>query len=104
MKNFNLNKEVKRARLYITGLGLYQAYLNNIRVGNSYLTPGFNDYDYYLRYQTSRLNLTKLLKDKNIIEINMGESWYKGRFGMSRVKNNLYNIFGDEYKLYIYYY
>ena len=49
MKNFNLNKEVKRARLYITGLGLYQAYLNNIRVGNSYLTPGFNDYDYYLR-------------------------------------------------------
>ena len=34
----------------------------------------------------------------------MGESWYKGRFGMSRVKNNLYNIFGDEYKLYIYYY
>ena len=49
VKNFNLNKEVKRARLYITGLGIYQAYLNNIWVENSYLTPGFNDYDYYLK-------------------------------------------------------
>ena len=97
VKNFNINKEVKRARLYITGLGLYQVYINNIRVGNSYLTPGFNDYDYYLRYQT--YNITKLLKDKNIIEIHMGEGWYKGRFGMSIDKNHQYNIFGNEYKL-----
>ena len=96
IKNFRLNSEINRARLYITGLGLYQAYINNNKVGNAYLTPGFNDYDYYLRYQT--YDITELLKEEeNIIEVHMGDGWYKGRFGMD--KKNQYNIFGDEYKL-----
>ncbi|MBQ6285101.1 MAG: alpha-L-rhamnosidase N-terminal domain-containing protein, partial [Bacilli bacterium] len=74
-----------------TGLGLYIAYINNKKVGNAYLTPGYNDYDYYLRYQT--YDITELLKEKNIIEIHMGEGWYKGRFHWYN------NTFGDEYKL-----
>ena len=93
-KNFNLNKAstIKKARLYITGLGLYCAFINNERVGNSYLSPGYNDYDYYLRYQT--YDITQLLKDSNLIEVHMGDGWYKGRFGFS-----ISEIFGDEYKL-----
>ena len=91
VKDFNISKEIKRARLYITGLGLYLAYLNNKKVGNAYLTPGYNDYDYYLRYQT--YDITDLLKEKNNIEIHMGEGWYKGRFHWFN------NTFGDEYKL-----
>ena len=91
VKDFNISKEIKRARLYITGLGLYLAYLNNKKVGNAYLTPGYNDYDYYLRYQT--YDITELLKEKNNIEIHMGEGWYKGRFHWFN------NTFGDEYKL-----
>ena len=91
VKDFNITKEIKRARLYITGLGLYLAYLNNKKVGNAYLTPGYNDYDYYLRYQT--YDITDLLKEKNNIEIHMGEGWYKGRFHWFN------NTFGDEYKL-----
>ena len=91
VKDFNISKEIKRARLYITGLGLYLAYLNNKKVGNAYLTPGYNDYDYYLRYQT--YYITELLKEKNSIEIHMGEGWYKGRFHWFN------NTFGDEYKL-----
>ena len=65
IKNFELKKEIKKARLYITGLGLYQAFINNNKVGNAYLTPGFNDYDYYLRYQT--YDITQLLKKILII-------------------------------------
>ena len=91
VKDFNITKEIKRARLYITGLGLYLAYINNKKVGNAYLTPGYNDYDYYLRYQT--YNITDLLKEKNNIEVHMGEGWYKGRFHWFN------NTFGDEYKL-----
>ena len=49
VKNFNITKEIKKARLYITGLGLYLAFINNEKVGNGYLTPGYNDYEYYLR-------------------------------------------------------
>jgi alpha-L-rhamnosidase len=44
-KSFTLRGGVKTAHLSITGLGLYRAFINNKRVGNDYLTPGFNDYD-----------------------------------------------------------
>ena len=95
IKDFNLNKKVKKARLYITGLGLYQAFINGKKVGNAFLTPGFNDYDYYLRYQA--YDITKLLDNENIIEIHMGNGWYKGRIGMDKKQNE--NIYGNEYKL-----
>ena len=55
--------QVTRATLDITGLGLYRAWLNGRRVGSDYLTPGFNDYDAYLRYQT--YDVTDLLKAHN---------------------------------------
>ena len=95
IKNFSLNKEVKRARLYITGLGLYQAFINDKKVGNAFLTPGYNDYDYYLRYQT--YDITELLDKENHIEVHMGDGWYKGRMGFDN--NGKTNIYGDEYKL-----
>ena len=94
VKDFGINKQIKKARLYITGLGLYQAFINNKKVGNAYLTPGYNDYYYYLRYQT--YDITELLKENNNkIEIHMGDGWYKGKFGF----NNSKNLYGKEYKL-----
>ena len=98
-KNVKIEKEIKKARLYITGLGLYQAFINNSKVGNAYLTPGFNDYDYYLRYQT--YDITNLLKlnEENKIEIHMGDGWYKGRIGINKPLDKGGNVFGDEYKL-----
>ena len=94
-KNFTIakNLKIKRARVYITGLGLYQAFINDQKVGNAYLTPGFNDYDYYLRYQT--YDISELLKEENNIEIHMGNGWYKGRIGYK----NYINAYGDEYKV-----
>ena len=98
-KNVKIDKQIKRARLYITGLGLYQALINNSKVGNAYLTPGFNDYNYYLRYQT--YDITNLLKlnEENKIEIHMGDGWYKGRIGINKPLDKGGNVFGDEYKL-----
>ena len=94
-KEFEVNKKynINKARLYITGLGLYQAYINNQKVGKGYLTPGFNDYDFYLRYQT--YDIYDLIQEKNVIEVHMGNGWYKGRFGLTGGSN----IFGNEYKL-----
>ncbi len=98
IKEFILKKDIKKARLYITGLGLYQAFINDKKVGNAYLTPGYNDYDNYLRYQT--YDITNLLKkENNLIEIHMGDGWYKGRFGMKKFNEKEDKIFGDEYKL-----
>ena len=63
-------KDVVKAELQITGLGLYRAFLNGQRVGADYLTPGCNDYDAYLRYQT--YDVTSCCRDKLSL-------WHKGR-------------------------
>ena len=85
--------EVVRANLEITGLGLYRAWLNGQRVGADYLTPGFNDYDAYLRCQT--YDVTDLLKAHNRLEVWLGNGWYKGRIGLEGRENT----WGDRYLL-----
>ena len=93
IKEFNTDMtNLIKARFYITGLGLYEAFINDKKVGKGHLTPGYNDYDHYLRYQT--YDIGKLIKEENKLEVHMGNGWYKGRFW---TKEN--NIFGSEYKL-----
>lgn len=89
--DFNCALEVKKARIYICGLGLYEAYINNEFVNQEYLTPGFHCYDTYLQYQT--YNLISLLKKKNHLEIFLGEGWYRGRFGFD---GGFTHIYGDK--------
>jgi len=45
-------KNIVSARLYITGLGAYEAFVNGKRVGDSILAPGWSDYTSYVHYQT----------------------------------------------------
>ena len=82
------------ARLTITGLGLYRAFLNGKRVGEDYLTPGFNDYDAYLRTQT--YDVTDLLQAENHLEVWLGNGWYKGRLGFDGGASNRW---GEDYLL-----
>ncbi len=79
-KRFRLNGSVKGGRLIISGLGLYRAFINGVRVGEEYLTPLMNDYDECVRFQT--YDIESLLKEDNIIEVYLGNGWYKGRFGI----------------------
>lgn len=90
-RNFTISKEVESARLYVTGLGLYEAFLNGEKVGNEYLTPYCNDYNAYVQYQT--YDVTNGIKKGNLLEIALGNGWYKGRFGLKHREN----IFGSEY-------
>lgn len=97
-KSFELEaKHIKKARLIITGLGLYSAYLNGKHVGNRYLTPGNNDYDGYLRYQT--YDILDLIQNQNELSVRMGDGWYKGRIGIDKPVDAGDKVFGDEYKL-----
>lgn len=92
-KKFNIDKSVKSARAYVSGLGLYEISLNNIKIGNEYLTPNCTAYDKYIQYQT--YDITNEIKSgKNNIEVIMGNGWYKGRFGFDGGKED---IFGDRY-------
>ncbi|HIY92451.1 family 78 glycoside hydrolase catalytic domain [Companilactobacillus sp. HBUAS56275] len=72
---------VEKARLYITGLGLYEAYLDGKKVGNEFLTPGFTDYNYYTQLNTYDVS-TELFDGEHKLEIMLADGWYKGKIGL----------------------
>lgn len=91
-------KKSEKIRLYITGLGLYRAFVNGKRVGSDYLTPGYNDYDAYLRYNT--YDITPLVKTgENEISVHLGNGWYSGRIGIGKPIDKSDKVFGSEYLL-----
>lgn len=79
-REFALSGRVKRARLYICGLGVYEAYVNGTKAGNDLLAPFINDYSECLQYQT--YDVTEDLRDRNQIQIYLGKGWYMGTFGL----------------------
>ncbi len=71
-------KSATNARLYITALGLYEAYINGKKVGNEYFTPYCDDYRYILQYQTYDIS-EYLRSGENEIVVLCGNGWYGGR-------------------------
>ncbi|BDR56630.1 alpha-L-rhamnosidase [Xylocopilactobacillus apis] len=91
-KDFKVSKQVKRARLYITGLGLYETYIDHQKVGDEFLTPGVTAYDQWVQVQT--YDVTSLLKESNHeLLISCGDGWYKGNYGFDGGKDCIY---GDQ--------
>lgn len=72
--------QITAARLYIAGLGLYEAYLNGNKAGDEYLTPYFNDYRFWIQYGTYDVT-AQIQEGENKIAVMLGNGWYKGRFG-----------------------
>lgn len=68
----NMQKPVK-AELVITAVGVYEARLNEKRVGDYVLAPGWTSYDKRLQYQV--YDITGLLKEKNRLEVTVGKGW-----------------------------
>lgn len=92
-KNFNLPDEVVSARVYISGVGIYDFKINGKRVGAEYFAPGFNAYDFWIQYQT--YDVTELLTSgDNAIGIMLGNGWYKGRFGFN---GGYHELYGDQF-------
>ena len=74
-RTFALSKSVRSARLYVTALGSYRAFLNGQPVGSDVLTPGFTDYRRRVLYQT--YDVTNLLTNgNNAIAALLGDGWY----------------------------
>lgn len=71
--------KVKRARLYICGLGLYETGINGEKVGEELFTPYSNDYNQWLQYQT--YDITDRVQENVVLEVLLGNGWYRGRFG-----------------------
>lgn len=85
LRRVTIRKPVKRARMYMTGLGLYELYLNGEKQGEEFLLPGFCAYDSWIPYQTFDVGLKE---GDNEIEVLLGDGWYKGCFGLRKKKEN----------------
>ena len=59
-REFSLPTEVRSARAYVCGLGLYELYVNGRKAGNEYLTPYCNDYRFWKQAQV--YDVTALLR------------------------------------------
>ena len=74
-REFSLRAPVSRARLYITGLGYYEASLNGTRVGDRVLDPGWTMYGkrvFYSVYDVTR----QVRQGRNCVGVTLGNGWY----------------------------
>ena len=75
-KDFDLSRKVAKARLYVTGLGMYAAKLNGEPVGEAVLEPGQTTYFREVNYRT--YDVTGLLRrDDNLLGIETGSGAYQ---------------------------
>ncbi len=96
-KEFEIKENIKKATMYLTGVGLFEAYLNGQKISNEFLTPYLNDYlsgVQYFEYDVTEL-LNKTDKPQNTIEVFLGNGWYKGRFALLPGGN----IYGDHFAM-----
>ncbi len=92
-KPFELEQPVVSARLYITALGLYEAWINGERVGEDIFTPGWTDYHKRVAYQT--YDVTALVKPgQNAFGAVLGDGWYSGHVAAEGRQN-----YGDRPRL-----
>lgn len=74
-KTFHAAKPVREARLYIAGLGYYEASLNGVRVGDQVLDPGWTNFGKQILYTT--YDITPLLQSgTNSIGVVLGNGFY----------------------------
>ncbi len=72
---FNVQKEVRKATLYLTTYGVYRLTLNDLRADDREFAPEFTSYEKTLYYQT--YDVTKLIKQReNLLSVYVADGWY----------------------------
>ena len=92
LRRFTLPAAPVSARLYASGLGLYEAYLNGEKTGDELLAPFCNDYNEGVQAET--YDVTEALRaGDNCIELLCGKGWYMGRLGY----DGDHAVYGDRF-------
>ena len=74
-KEFSLPSGIKSARLYVSGLGYYEAFINGRKVGDHVLDPVKTRYDRRVKYVTYDVN-EYLMEGPNALGVVLGTGWY----------------------------
>lgn len=86
-KSFDVKRQLKTAKVYIMGLGLYELYVNGNKIGNQVLAPVPTDYTKNVKYNV--FDVTSQLKEgKNALGTILGN----GRFFNMRQDYKPYKI------------
>lgn len=90
-KTFQINKNIQKARLYVSGLGYYEASINGAKAGDHVLDPGWTSYAKRVLYSTYDVT-DQLQEGGNAIGMTLGNGWYNplplalfGRFNLRDV-------------------
>ncbi|MDL2301566.1 glycoside hydrolase family 78 protein [Lachnospiraceae bacterium OttesenSCG-928-D06] len=100
-QSFTTEKKVNHAYAYATAHGVYEMTINGKKVGNLSMTPGFTSYKNRLQFQS--YDITDLLGQENMIEIAVGNGWYKGVFGFMMQSNIYGNKVGAFSEIHVFY-
>jgi alpha-L-rhamnosidase len=92
-KEFQIDKSVQQAFVYVSAAGFYELELNGKKVGDHLLDPGITDYRKRLQYVTYDIT-NQLKKGLNAFGIIVGNGGYrlrqtKGRYGWGNGGKNL---------------
>ena len=90
-KTVSLCGEVKKATLYISALGVFEAKINGVRVGEDYMAPGWTVYGKRLQYFT--YDVGEMLQGGCEIVVGVGNGWYSSRGGFPSTKDGMYGKF-----------
>ena len=72
---FECSQKIMSARVYVTGLGYYELYLNGKRVGDHVLSPAKTNYHKEVLYDTYDVT-NQLKKGNNAVGIHLGNGWF----------------------------
>ncbi len=74
-KSFAAEKAIRRAQVYVTGLGYYELSCNGQRVGDRVLAPAKSNYRKWVLYDTYDLT-AQLREGTNVLGLMLGNGWF----------------------------
>ena len=74
-KSFEISQPVDQARMYISGLGYYELFINGKRIGDHQLDPAVTDYEERVKYVTYDIGPC-LEQGSNVVVVVPGNGWY----------------------------
>jgi alpha-L-rhamnosidase len=84
--HFGLDATWANARIYITAHGVYEVFVNGVRVGDEELAPGFTEYRRRLQVQT--LDASDAVRaGTNHVVVVVSDGWWRGKFGFTQHAN-----------------
>lgn len=74
-KSFNSTKNIRQARVYVSGLGYYELFMNGKKIVRNKLDPGYTHFDKRVLYTTYDVS-DQIKEGKNSLAAVLGNGWF----------------------------